>query len=452
LRTSADIQFNQLSLDHLTFYLNGTDERPVRLCEQFLANCLGVVLQPGRRDASWREFLPPSKIQPYGLEDEQALLPYGPRSFQGYRLLQEYFAFPERYQMIQFSDLQKGVRRCEDNQIDIIVLLDRCDSNLENNVDCDQFALFCSPIINLFEKRADRIHLEDNVNEYHVVPDRSRPMDYEVFDIRSVTGFGSGTEEKQDFLPFYSMSNQKEFQGHMAYFTINRQQHIPSERMRRKGPRSSYIGSEAYLMLVDGSEAPFSSNLRQLGLEVRCTNRDLPLLMPVGVGETDFSLDTGGPVKSVRCIAGPTKPRASQAQRDIAWKLISHLSLNYLSLADNDNQNGAAALRQLLSLYGITGEAETRKQIDGLMSIKTKPIYRRIPAPGPVSFGRGLEIEMMLDESAFEGRGVFLLGIILERFFTKYVSINSFTETVLKTRDRGEIIRWPARIGQRHAL
>jgi type VI secretion system protein ImpG len=452
LKLGGDLKFCDLPLDRLTFYLSGVSTRPVRLYEQMMANALGIVLQSAERPASWREILPSSKIQSYGFEDDQALLPYGPRSFQGYRLLQEYFALPERCLMVQLCDLQKGVRRCDDGMMDIIIPLNQAEIELEKNVDRDQFKLFCTPAINLFEKRTDRIHLDDSVSEYHVIPDRSRPLDFEVFDVLSVDGFGTGTEDKQEFLPFYSLNDQKEYHRNMAHYTINRQQRVPSGRMRRKGPRSSYIGSEVFLMLVDGNDAPYSSELRQLGLKVRCTNRDLPLLMPVGIGDTDFNLDTGGPIKSVRCLAGPTKPRHSHAQQDIAWKLISHLSLNYLSITDSDNQKGAAALKQLLGLYGVTGEAYLKKQVDGLLSVKSKPIHRRLPIPGPMSYGRGLEIELTFDESAFEGSGIFPLGKILEIFFSKYVSINSFTETVLKTLERGEIKRWPARIGQRHVL
>jgi type VI secretion system protein ImpG len=136
----------------------------------------------------------------------------------------------------------------------------------------------------------------------------------------------------------------------------------------------------------------------------------------------------------------------------VAWRLISHLSLNYLSLIDNEEQQGAAALREMLSLYGNLAEASIKKQIEGLKSVWAEQVTRRIPIPGPIAFGRGLEITLELDEAAFEGTGVFLLGAIMEQFFARYVSINSFTETRIRTVDRGEIMRWPVRIGQRHLL
>ena len=132
--------------------------------------------------------------------------------------------------------------------------------------------------------------------------------------------------------------------------------------------------------------------------------------------------------------------------------MISHLALNYLSLADSGDRHGAVALRELLALYGDMGEAATRKQIEGVRSIRAVPITRRAPIPGPIAFARGLEVSVTLDEAAFEGAGIVLLGAVLEEFFAKYASINSFTETVVHSSERGEIIRWPARIGRRHTL
>ena len=201
-------------------------------------------------------------------------------------------------------------------------------------------------------------------------------------------------------------------------------------------------------------QRPYSSELKQLAVSTLCTNRDLPLQMPVGKGQSDFTLEISAPVQSVRCLKGPTRPRPSlaHAQGEMAWRLINHLSLNYLSLMDDDERQGAAVLRDLLSLYGELGEATVKKQIDGLRSVQSAQVTRRIPVPGPIAFGRGLEITVTLDESSFEGLGVFLLGSVLEKFFARYVSINSFTETVIKTVDRGEVMRWPVRTGQRPVL
>ena len=131
---------------------------------------------------------------------------------------------------------------------------------------------------------------------------------------------------------------------------------------------------------------------------------------------------------------------------------MSHLSLNYLSLVEGEDGRGASALREMLMLYGDADDANIRKQIEGVRSLTSRPIYRQIKSGGPIAFGRGLEVNVTFDEGALGGSRAFLLGAVLEQFFAKYVSLNSFTETVIHTIDRGEVIRWPASPGRRHTL
>jgi type VI secretion system protein ImpG len=276
-------------------------------------------------------------------------------------------------------------------------------------------------------------------------------MDFEIYEVTEVVGYGTGNDDKQEFLPFYATNDQTPAEG-APYYTVHRQPRVLSGKQRAQGARSSYVGSEVFLALVDPDEAPFRSQLKQLAVGVTCTNRDLPLHLPVGQRASDFLLETGAPVTAVRCVAGPTPPRPSYAHGDPTWRLISHLSLNYLSLTDAADGGGASALRELLALYGDSGDAVIRRQIDGVQSVASRSVTRRLPLPGPAAFGRGTEVTLTCDETAFEGMGVFLLGAVLERFFSKYVSLNSFTETALKTVQRGEIARWPARIGRRQLI
>jgi type VI secretion system protein ImpG len=451
LRSTAGLHFNHLALDRLAVFLRG-GEVAVHVYEQLMANLLDLVLQSGQRPFPKSVSIGASAVRRLGFEDEQALLPPTARSFRGYRFLQEYFSFPERFLFVELTRLQPAVRRCEDTDLDLVFLFNRSNPRLAEAVDASNFNLFCTPAINLFPKRADRIHLTPQVSEYHIVPDRTRPMDFEVYGVTEVLGFGARAEPEIEFMPFYELKDRSSYNQRKAYYTLYREQRRPSTKQRRYGARSSYIGSEAYLSLVDAKEAPYSTSLKQLGLNLLCTNRDLPLHMPLGIGHTDFTLQTGAPVDSIRCLAGPTKPRPSNVQRETAWQLISHLALNYLSLVDNDPPQGAAALRQLLTLYADYSEPNIQKQIEGVLSIRTVPVVRRIEAQGPITFGRGLELTIRCDESAFAGSGVMLLGVVLEQFFARHVSINSFTETVIETTDRGEIMRWPAQIGKRHTI
>lgn len=453
IECTADLSFNELKLDTLTFYLRGSNETPMRIYEHFFANALAVVIQSTKKPVKWRHVLPKSCIGSMGFAETEALLPYGPRSFQGYRLLKEYFAFPPRYMFVELTGLRHVVQDCTDSELDIVVLLNEPNPELEGRVDAASFALFCTPAVNLFPKRADRIHLSDRFSEFHVVPDRTRPLDFEVYEVLRVIGHGATSDDEQEFLPFYSASDfDAKGGGAGAYYAVGRTPRTASAREKQFGRRASYAGGEVYLSLVDSKESPYRSDLRQLEVVTRCTNRDLPLQMPVGSAESDFTMDVDAPVEAVRCLSGPTSPRPSPVEGEVAWRAISHLSLNYLSLANADSEQGAAALRDILKLYGDSSDPQVRKQIDGVRQITARPIIRRIGRPGPIAFARGLEVTLTLDEAAFEGTGVFLLGAVLDHFFANYVSINSFTETVIQTLQRGEVIRWPARTGQRHTL
>jgi len=452
LRTTGGQSFNELALERLSVYLHGSEALPMRLYEQLVGNKIGLVAQGTERPLAWQHRTDAGQIRPLGFEDECALLPYTPRSFQGYRLVQEYFAFPNRFLFVQLADLGPAVRRCAGPELDIVVLLNRSDPLLENVVDHSHFALFCAPAVNLFRKSADRIHLNERDDQYHVVMDRARPMDFEVFQVERVAGYGPGIESEQVFQPLYSAADLIEPGAERAYYAVHREPRLLSSRQRRTGPRSpNYIGGELWVSLVDANETPYRGDLRQLEVVALCTNRDLPLHMSVGQGKTDFSMDSGVPVESVRCLAGPTAPKPSRAYGATGWEIISHLSLNYLSLVDNDTEQGAGALREMLALYTDTSDAPLRKQIEGLLSVGVKPVNRRAPDDrGPIAFCRGLEVTLIFDEATFEGSGVFLLGAVLQEFLARYASINSFTETVIKTLDRGEIMRWPPRIGRRH--
>jgi type VI secretion system protein ImpG len=408
------------------------------------------VVRPTRRPAGWHEVQGAGAIARMGFGEHEALLAPGLRHFSGYRLLQEYFALPGRFMFVELSGLQRAVRRASETELDVIVLFRRLVPALENAVDRSGFALYCTPVINLFPRRADRIHVAPGEHEYHVVPDRTKPMDFEVVQVLEIEGLAEGGGTVARFLPFYSCSDPDRWGEQRAYFTVRRTPRLMSERQRAQGARSSYLGSEVFVALVDAHEAPHPPDLRQIAVTTLCTNRDLPLHLPLGGPRTDFTMIAGAPVRSVRCLGGPTAPRPAPPTGETPWRLISHLAPNYLSLTDTDARQGAAALRAMLALYGAFGDAAVvQKQVEGVRSVSCRPVLRQVGRGLTASFARGLEITLTLDEGAFKGLSVFLLGSVLEEFFARYVSINSFTETVLHTVDRGEVMRWPPRIGRR---
>ena len=456
LRSTANLTFAQIAPDRperfrLVVFLQGADQLPFELYAHLLSNTVGVLVQPVTRPVPWIEVLPKSSISPLGFAEDEALLPHVPNSFQGYRNLHEYFAFPQRFLFVAVDGLGPALQRLAAPEVDLILLLGQPAPSLEGVLDAGNFRLHCTPAINLFPKRFDRIHLNDVGPDYHVVPDRTRPMDFEVYRVDGVTGYGAGTTEAREFRPFYAPAHRDQRGQSPAYYSVHRVPRRPSSRQQRQGHRSSYVGSEVFVNLSDAARAPWSADLRQLAVTGLCTNRDLPLSMPVGAGKTDFTLESGAPVQAVRVRAGPTPPRPSPAHGDAAWRLIDHLSLNYLSIADTDGGKGAAALRELLTLYGDLASANVRKQVEGIRHVSSRPVVRRLPGVRPVTYARGLEITVDCDETAFEGSGAFLLGAVLERFFARYCTINGFTETVLRS-DRGELMRWPATIGRRPTL
>ena len=449
---TGGVQANMLALDRLPVFIAGADELPKRLYEQLLGNAVGYSLRVSDGSGSNSVWYDASQIHSRGFDDSEALLPYTERSFSGYRLLQEYFACPERFLFAEFTGLRVPLARAKGNAFEITVLFDRSVSRLHNAVDASNFRLFCTPAINLFPRRADRIHLQQGKTEYHILADRTRPMDFEIHSVSAVEGFGDRQEPEQRFQPFYGCDERTWHSGQSAYYTIRREPRLLSARQKQRGARSSYVGNEVFIALVDSKEAPYSTQLRQIGMQLLCTNRDLPLQMPVGKSKTDFEIDTGAPVRSIRCVAGPTKPRAPVATGETAWRLISHLQLNYASLPSDGNDGGAAALREMLTLYCDEFDAGTRRQIEGVKAVSSQPVVRRVPASGPITYGRGLEITLTCDDGAFEGTGAFLLGSVMQHFFARYVSINSFTETVLRTLERNEVARWPAQLGKRQTL
>jgi type VI secretion system protein ImpG len=203
--------------------------------------------------------------------------------------------------------------------------------------------------------------------------------------------------------------------------------------------------------LVDPDDAPFNANLRQLSATTLCTNRDLPLSIPISKTASDFTLESAAPVESVRCVAGLSRPRPSLAHGDASWRLISHLSLNYLSIVDTPGE-GAAALREMLGLYADPNDAVAQRQIEGVRAVASKSIIGRVPIAGPIAYGRGTQITLTLEDAAFQGSNSFMIAAVLEEFFARFASINSFTKTVLRSAERGEVARWPMRLGNRSTL
>lgn len=450
LRTQGGVPFRELPIDSLTFFIYASADLAGKICEQLLANCRGVVVRSA--GGSHAVLLPAGSVRAVGFEDSESMLPVSPRSFQGYRLVQEYFALPDRFLFFAVDGLRRALADVEGEEAELFFLVDRSVPDLENALDASQFRLNCTPIVNIFPRSLDRIHLSPHDTEHHVVPDLSRPMDFEVYAIDRMLGIGSGGESLVEILPMYSTDHRSTESGSQAYYSVQRRARLPSPRQQRTGVRTNYLGTECFVSIVDSRQRELSGEIRQLDVTARCTNRDLPIGLNFGKSGLEFEMQGSAPVQTVRCLAGPTAPRPSPAFGDTAWRLIGQLSLNYLSLSDTDPEKGAEMLRHLLALYADPNDPVAQRQVDGVRRVSHKAVVRRIPGGGPITYGRGLQIGVTLDDSAFEGLGTLRLGAVLERFFARHVSINSFVETRLQSAARGEIKQWPVRTGTRQIL
>jgi type VI secretion system protein ImpG len=448
LTGAGGLPLRTLPLDRLDFYLNATPGIAARLYEQIHANCVGVRVRPLPAASAAEVALPADAILEVGFDDSEALLPVTRTGFGGFRLLQEYFLLPERLLFFGVKGLAAALGQCAGSEVELTLLLDRVQPVLENAIDAAQFRLNCTPAVNLFPMSCGRIELTGADVEYHVVPDRNRPQDFEVFGLEKVTGLARGGGESFPIEPFYSVAHRSAANAERAYYTVQRRPRLAGARQARTGERTSYLGTECYLSVTDTARRIERGEAPQAQVEALCTNRDLPIQASFGKGRTDFLLESGAPVAAIRCIAGPSPPRAAPAWGEGAWRLISHLSLNYLSL----ETEGTALLRDFLALYADPNDAVASRQIEGLSAVGFEPVVRRMPRPGPISHGRGLAVTLTLDDGAFEGTGILPLAAVLERFFGRYVSLNSFTQLRLDSVSRGRIKEWPVRLGRRHIL
>jgi len=447
LHSEGDVPLSRMEFDKLDFHLSGPDGHALGLLELLMQHSVGVVCQTPSPEGNY-QLLPDNALRQEGFDPAQALLPDDLRNFSGYRLLQEYFAFPSRFMFFSISGMRSLIAASRDKrQFDILILLDKAQSDLERVVDKSHLAMYCTPAINLFSRSAERINVNELTNEYHLVVDNASPLDYEIYSVQKLYGSGKGMEKEQLFRPFWNTFSEDN-RNYGAYFSARREQRTLSENARNYGTRTGYIGSEVFISLIDEQQSPWSPDLKYLMADVLCTNRDLPLIL-MQQGQDDFTLPTSAPVRKVAMRKGPTAPRPAMAEGAISWKLISQLQLDYLSLMDVDAAQGAAALRQQLSLYANLAEAAIGKQIDGIRHCKLESVYRRVPEPGPIVFARGVAINLIVDEQSFSGMSPWLLGSVLEKLFSRMVSINAFTEMTLSGLQKGEIGYWPPRMGKR---
>ncbi len=450
-RKQALVPWAEIALDPLVVFVPKSDGLGYEILQQLFAHQIGLAVRDGRGpefdDALQLRGQPARK---FGFDPSAALLPSSARTFEGHRLLREYFAMPERFFFFELKGFQPALAKCVGNHLEIIIALDESSSRLEQQVKTPCFRLHCAPAVNLFRRQFSQVVEPDRFSEFQVVPDANRPLDFEVYAIESVEGFTDSSPFGQPFKPFFE-THHLHREG-KAFFTVSRQ---PRSRQEVSGPlgngsASPYAGSEVFLALVDAEQAPFDGELNQLLLGARLSNRHLPIALAENPSRWILA---GGIKAQVSPLVGPTLPTYRPVDGPYAWRLLNLLAVNYLSLTD-DKGDGAAGLRELLALYAVDDSEWASQQIGALRGVSTQTVSRPLyenngngEAPRIAAIVRGLEIGLCFEDSAFLDLGVVVLGSVLEEFFARYASLNSFTETWMKTPDGRERMRWPARHG-----
>jgi type VI secretion system protein ImpG len=385
--------------------------------------------------------LPSTSLLPVGFEEDESVLPNPRRSFLGYRLLQEYFAFPEKFFFTDVAGLREICAAGFKRSAELIFLFSRFEGDerrqrLETGVSAATFRLGCAPVINLFEQTAEPILLDQQKYEYTVTPDARRPLAMEVFSVDQVRSLKAQQQDIVEYQPFYSVRHSAQPRQQQTFWIAN----------RRASLRPNDEGTEIELALVDLTLRPSLPASDTLTVRTTCTNRDLAARLPFGNQSGDFELESGAPIKRIVALRKPTMPVRPPLGKAIQWRLISHLSLNYLSLVSE----GREALQEILKLYDFTDAAYVSKTVEGITGLRSARSFARVISEEGIAFVRGTRVELQLDEEQFVGGGVYLFASVLESFLALYASLNSFSQLTVRVQQRKEALReWPPRAGRR---
>lgn len=442
LRCAPDVAFSGLKLDKLRFYLNGESGFVNSLYEVLFSRLNRIVvrdLTPGSRLAQIT--MPASALNAVGFSPDEGMVPYPPSTFAGHRLLMEYFAFPEKFFFVDFAGLDRIAAAGFKNSIEVVFLISEIEGDgraqrLELELSKKTFRLGCSPVVNLFPHTAEPIELSQRKYEYPVTPDLRRHSSMEVFSIDEVGAIDNATHKITAYEPFYSLRHSARKEDRSSFWLAR----------RRPSTRPNDAGTEMFLSLVDISTGSVGSDTTTLTIRTTCTNRELPSRLPFGNRDSDFEIEGVAAMRRIVALRKPTQSVRPALGKGALWRLVSHLSLNYLSLVDG----GKEALQEVLRLYDVGRSAYSQNVIQSIIRIQSKPHFARLISEQGISFARGLRIEMELDEDQFTGGGAFLFASVLERFFALAASLNSFTQLSVATPQRkGGLHEWQPRSGRK---
>lgn len=447
-----------ITCDKLPVHLVGGRADMVSLYEQVLANRVRITLRYlDRRGDPVFLPCPPDMIEQVGFDPSERMFPEDDRLFDGFAILREYFILPQKFIGFRLTGLRKLLERVPAPAFDLLIELNNAVPRLGAVVSAENFRLYTTPAVNLFEEQCSRILPAENRSEYLVRPDVSPAANYEVHRLVEVNAHYEGVKQKVRVHRLYDLPEKDIRPKDALYYTFRRRPRRLTEQERRFGFGGSYVGEEIFLSLYEPGGLDEDRRANRLSAVAMCSNRHLTEQLPIGQSEVDFRLVDDITV-ALACISGPTPPRPSVMQLnrndartgphgEVMWRLINALSLNHLGLRDRAPDDPAGGLREVLSLFADGSDSITERQLRGMTSVSSRPITRSLRRPDGYHAARGIEVSLKFDERAFEGSGIALLGAVLDRFFADYTTINSFTETVLVSETRGEVLRFPPRSG-----
>ncbi len=444
-----EVTFTQLGIERLRFFLRGPANQTLPLYELLGAHVVSVAYADTAVDPA-PVIVPRHVIEPGGFGPDEALLPWSARGFSGFRLMTEYFAFPEKFLFVDFCQIDRKTLASSGNRLEIFVYFDRPAPELERMIGQQTLALGCTPLVNLFPQRCEPIPLDHTTTEYRIEPDARRPRAMEVWGVDKVREtLADGTQR-----PWYPFHRLTEFASEAGtpggFYQVTRRDAAPG-----------VPGGEVFLAPHDPDFDPEQPADTVLSVDALCLNRDLPTDLPFGGGHPYLRLVEGvAAVSAINAVTAATTTLRPPLRDRKFWRLISHLSLGHLSITGGTD--GGTVLKEVLRLYDFRDTAETRTAIDALTGIVTEPGVARAPDPEPPPSGqrshrrtppvfcRGLDISLEMDPRVWNGGGLYLLASVLERFFALNATINSFTRTKVVLRGRsGTVASWPARSGTR---
>lgn len=440
---NEEILFTELRPDRIRLYLKGQPQHINPLYQMLLNECLGVVMCSSESD-SHPVRLPANTIKAVGFGGDEGLLPYPDTSFMGYRLLTEYFAFPEKFMFIDLDGFGDKLPTTAEGTLEFYVYLKDSDVELEHNISEQTFQMGCVPAVNLFEHRCDPIKVEHNQNEYQIIADARRPVGYEVYSVEDMVASNSAGE-KTHYLPLYGVNHAQQDDDTHAYWVATR-------RDAKMGAYQRDEGTDVFISLVDLHFNPNMPDDRTLNIKAICSNRDQPAKLPFSAEQPKLQcVDHAPPTERIRCLTQPSATVRPSMRNGARWRLISHLSLNHLSITGgNDATN---ALKEILRLYDFKETSANRAQIDAITQVNTRAISAPLTIDGRATLCRGVEIDIELDDSQLTGSSSYLFATVLEHFFALYCSINSFTRVLVKLKSKeGYLKKCPPRAGEKILL